>query len=148
MVHLCGELELVARQGEFVGGHHLKDDVVESLVVAILAVNSFPLDKAWELLPRLREAKITSPNVVAEFEVGALTVALAASGYDRGMLTGLFAERLKDLMSAIISGALDELPAALLARDESRASELLCGVRGVGKKVVGNALLLLLSDKA
>jgi hypothetical protein len=54
---------------------------VECLLMAILAVNSFSLEKAWKLLPGMRE--------------------LTSAGYDRKRLTWLFAERVKALMAAV-----------------------------------------------
>jgi hypothetical protein len=37
----------------------LLDDVIESLVMALLGVNNYSLEKAWNLLPQLREEGLT-----------------------------------------------------------------------------------------
>jgi hypothetical protein len=145
-------LNLSASNGESLGvgvnGNELSKEIVESLVVSVLSVNSYPIAKAWGLLPRLRESRLTEPQFVVGLDLGRLTVLLATAGYGRGMLIGLFAERIKDLMTAISSGALDQLPAAIVSREKGRAAEILCAVRGVGKKVAENALMLLISDDA
>ena len=125
----------------------MKDDVIESLVVAVLSVNNYRLEKTWALLPRFRVARVTDPKFVVTQDLASLTVLLSSSGYDRGTLTGLFAERIKDLMTAIESGELDELTGALQSHDDKRTEEILCKVRGVGKRVAANAIILLLSEK-
>jgi hypothetical protein len=76
----------------------------EALLVSVLAVNSYPLEKAWALLPSLRDAHLTDPVFVASSDIAALTVLLAESGYNKGILTGLFAERVQQLMRAIHEG--------------------------------------------
>lgn len=118
-------------------------DIVEALVASVLAVNSYSLEKAWALVQRLREAGLTDPAQVATLDIGTITVRLASSGYDRGFITGILAERVKDLMNAMARGQLDELPGAIAQKDARRASTILETVRGVGPKVVQNAMLLL-----
>jgi len=41
---------------------------VECLLMAILAVNSYPLEKVWTLLPRMRELGLTAPARVAAMD--------------------------------------------------------------------------------
>jgi hypothetical protein len=42
---------------------------VECLLMAILAVNSYSLDKAWKLLPRMRELGLTDPARVVAMDM-------------------------------------------------------------------------------
>lgn len=118
---------------------------VECLLIAILAVNKFSLEKAWKLLPRMRELGLTDPARVATMDMPAAIEALTAAGYDRKNLTWMFAERVKALMAAVHDGRLDDLARAVTARDERAAAELLGEVRGVGPRVVENAWALLTS---
>jgi hypothetical protein len=43
----------------------LPEDVVDSLVTALLAVNSYSLEKVWQVLPRLQNEGLTNPGLVA-----------------------------------------------------------------------------------
>ena len=118
---------------------------VECLLMAILAVNNYSLEKAWKLLPRMRELGLTDPARVVAMDMPAAIEALTAAGYDRKNLTWMFAERVKALMAAVHDGRLDDLARAVAARDERAAAELLGEVRGVGPRVVDNAWALLTS---
>ena len=118
-------------------------DIVDALVISLLAVNNYQLDKAWALLPSLKSNGLTDPAQVAGADVGDLTVRLASAGYDRGMLTGLFAERLRQLMISVLSEAFGGLRDAIQANDQKKFSDLFCAFPGVGPRVCSNAWLLL-----
>lgn len=118
---------------------------VECLLVALLSVNKFPLEKAWSLLPRMREVGLTDPARVAAMGMPAAIEALAGAGYDRKNLTWMFAERVMALMAAIHGGELAGLDEAIAAKDKAKATELLDRVRGVGPTVIQNAWALLMS---
>ncbi len=118
---------------------------VECLLAALLAVNNFPLEKTWALLPRLRAAGLTDPARVAAMDMPATIEVLTRAGYDRKNLTWLFAERVKALMDAVHAGKLEGLDAAISAKDNVKASALLSEVRGVGPTVIKNAWALLMS---
>ena len=117
--------------------------LIEAIVPALLAVNRYPLEKAWGLVPDLRKAGLLDPASVVDRDIGDLTVSLAAAGYDRGLLTEMFATRLRSLMAAIAAGQLDGLPDLVARRDESAACELLCTVKGIGPAVARNAWMLM-----
>lgn len=112
--------------------------LIEETIVAMLAVNNYPLEKAWNLLPQLRKSGLTRPEAIPD-DIGELTVRLASAGYDRGLLTSLFAERIAALMQAVRSGALDKLDDLVRRRAKSDATKLLCTVRGVGPRVAETA---------
>lgn len=38
------------------------EDLIDSLVTALLAVNNYSLEKAWEVLPRVRGEGLTKPG--------------------------------------------------------------------------------------
>lgn len=121
----------------------LSNNELEAVVAAILAVNRYPIEKAWDLLPKLREAGLTVPDMVVDEDIGRLTVRLASAGYDRGMLTSMLADRLQGLMRAVQQGQLDGLAAASARKDKKAAVEILCRVKGVGPQVAESAWLLL-----
>jgi hypothetical protein len=115
----------------------------EALVVAVLAVNQYPIEKVRAQLPRLRAARLTDPSWVAAEGEGVVTATLNASGHERGMLTGMMAERLQCLMRAIHAGVLDGLTALVDSGDEASAVRLLCTVKGIGPRVAETAIMLL-----
>ena len=117
----------------------------EAIVTAILAVNSFPIERVQKVLPALRAAQLLDPTYVASLDLGPLTVQLYNAGYDRGMLTSRIAERLQALMKAIREGQLDELEAFIRDRDAEKATAALVKVWGVGPKVALEAWNLLAS---
>jgi hypothetical protein len=125
------------------GARELPDDVVDSLVMALLGVNNYPLEKVWNLLPRLREEGLTKPCQVASEDLNRLTARLINAGYDRGRLTAMFAERLQHLMAAIQSGQLDGLDDPATRKDSQAMRQILCTVRGIGPQVAQNAWVLL-----
>jgi len=71
---------------------------VECLLIAILTVNNYSLEKAWNLLPRMRELSLTDPARVVAMDMPAAIEVLTSAGYDRKNLTWMFAERVKALM--------------------------------------------------
>lgn len=123
----------------------LAEAQTECLLMAILAVNSYPLEKAYQLLPRLRGLGLTDPARVVDMDLPTAIEALTTAGYDRKNLTWMIAERVKALMAAIHDGRLNGLASAVEARDERGAAELLSEVRGVGPRVFENAWALLTS---
>ena len=119
----------------------MKNELLEEVVVALLAVNNYPLDKAWKLLPALREAGLTKPESVPS-DAGEATVKLAAAGYDRGLLTSMFAERIQGLMQAAQSGDLDGLEGLVREGKKAEAAAVLCKVKGIGPRVAETAWML------
>jgi len=120
----------------------LCDQSLEAIIAAVLSVNNFGLEKAYGLLPALREAGLTRPDEVVSQDPGDLTVKLARAGYDRGLLTGMMADRLLLLMKAVESGALNQFDDLVASDDREKAIALLCEVHGVGPTVAANALVL------
>jgi len=118
---------------------------IECLLTALLSVNNFSLEKAWSLLPRMRDAGLTDPARVVAMDMTTAIETLRRAGYDRKNLTRLFAERVKALMDAVHAGELADLDAAIAAKDKDRASVVMRKVRGIGPTVIENAWALLMS---
>lgn len=85
---------------------------VEALVAAILSVNGYQVEKVWGQLPGLRSGRLTDPKWVAAADFGDVIACLTASGHERGMLAGMMAERLQNLMKAVVEGNLHGLSGA------------------------------------
>ena len=68
------------------------------LVIAILSVNNYPLDKTFGLFDRLAEAGLFDPAKLETWGLAEISRGLGAAGYDRGpTMTRIFAERLSGL---------------------------------------------------
>jgi hypothetical protein len=104
---------------------------VECLVVAVLAVNRFPLIQVQAIVPRLRAGGLMEPCRVASMKLPEVIAALESSGYDRGGLTWLLATRVKSLMDALQAGTLDVLGSQIQLDNWGQASLTLRQVHGI-----------------
>lgn len=118
----------------------LRSDQIEALGIAVLAVGLWPAARVRAALPALIDAKVMDATEVAQMDLGVLTVALARNGYNRGLLTSMYAERLKALMVEVVEGHLDSLPELAKAGDGEAFLKRLREIHGVGPKVALNAL--------
>ena len=115
------------------------DEIWKELIVCILAVNQYSLEKAYGLSERLREQGLLSPANLAAFTVPEIAGKLRKSGYDRGAyLTHLIAERLAALGAFIGSTGVEECEALLKTKDKTSISRVLLGVHGIGPVVLRN----------
>lgn len=117
---------------------------LEQVLVAQLSVYNWSMERVWKLLPALRHAGLTNPESFP-VDLGKTTVALYEAGYDRGMLTEMFAERAASLMAFAQSGELDPLDDLVAAGKKEEAVKLLLRIRGIGAMSAKNAWLLLSS---
>lgn len=121
----------------------LSPDQVADLLVAALAVNSYPVAQAWSLLPALRGEGLADPAAVVALRNEEIVERLERAGYRRGQVNFIVAPRLHELMQAIHHGRLAALPGLVTSRNEATAIELLRTVPGVGPKVSARAWQLL-----
>ena len=122
----------------------LSDAQVEVLVVAVLAVGGWPAPDVRSALPALRPLGVLSPEQVSTMDLGVLTVALAKNGYNRGLLTSMYAERLQSVMKAVHSGSLDGLPELVRKGNQTAFESQLKELHGIGPKVANNAWSMML----
>src|SRR5262245_22404361 len=69
----------------------------EDLVLAMLAVSLYPLERVLMLRDEMRQRGLLDPSKLARYDVGELTMELKRGGYDRGRLTSMYADRLVSL---------------------------------------------------
>ncbi|MES2644039.1 MAG: hypothetical protein V4850_31410 [Myxococcota bacterium] len=117
----------------------LSSDDTACLVAALLAVNFFPVDRAYALMPAFRERGLLDPAVVGALPQEALMSAMNEAGYRRGGFLPILSFRLYALMEAVASGRLDALRA--LAREGKREAfaALLVSVNGFGPSTAETA---------
>jgi 3-methyladenine DNA glycosylase/8-oxoguanine DNA glycosylase len=119
------------------------DTVWEDLVIAILAVGGFTVKKVLAGREALDRSNLFDPQYLADCDEARLTRELYAAGYTRGMLTGMYADRLSAVMRALASsGRLQESQAILASERDDLVADLLLPLHGVGPKVLNNFLAL------
>lgn len=121
----------------------LEKDDLEAIVVAVLAVNRYSLEKAYALLPAFRKAGLLSPEKVAAKEIETVIAELHAAGYQRGGLMGIMGGRFHSVMQAIHAGKLDTFSSLARKGSPEKATELLCSVKGIGPSVAATVLELI-----
>jgi hypothetical protein len=119
------------------------DDPWEDLVVSILAVNQYSLEKTYALVPGLRDAGLVNPRNLGSWELEEIISRLKSAGCDRGaFMTKLFAHRLYSLGIAVDSRGTALATKILLSRNLAEISSLLLPIAGIGPKVIQNFCLL------
>ena len=116
-----------------------EDDVWVDLVVSMLSVNSYPLDRAYGLLNGLRRERLTDPEELAKRSPPELYVKLIAAGYNRGeFITYLVAERLSSLGAFAKANGIKKCEALIRGSDVAALNELLLSINGIGPAVIRN----------
>ena len=113
------------------------------LLVAILAVNRWPVEKVYTLLPTLEDAGLLEPSNLAAWGIDTIKSALEKSGYTRGdFMTTLMAGRLKSLGIFVAVTGREECECLLRAEAMNSLAVFLGVVRGIGPAVLRNYVLL------
>jgi hypothetical protein len=115
----------------------------EDLVVSILSVNQYSLERTYTSLPGLREQKITDPVSLAAWEFEEIEGRLRSAGCDRGpFMTKLFALRLSALGALIRTKGVAECEQVIGGNDPKDIEHLLRPVNGIGPVVLRRFFLL------
>ena len=116
-----------------------RDTLWDDLVVSILAVNQYSLERTYALLHGLQEHKLTDPLILAGEQPDELKNRLSAAGCDRGdFMTKLFAERLSALGALIQAKGITECETIMRSGDAKAIEALLLPVKGIGPVVLRN----------
>lgn len=128
---------------DIINNHDIESNIWEDLVVAILAVNQYKLQKTYSQIPSLREVGIFNPNNLKKWNIEEIAERLRLGNCNRGeFMTNLFAKRLSALGELLKHREIHECEQILLSGDKESITELLMPVKGVGKKVLQNFFLL------
>src|SRR5262245_11023392 len=118
-------------------------NVWSDLVIAILSVNNYPVEKTYSHARALEEFGLFDPDKLASLDQAKIAQALVKAGYSRGpFMTELFSARLVALGQFIASYG--QSRCATVLRDGSRqaVSSLLSEVKGIGPTVLRNYFAL------
>jgi hypothetical protein len=115
----------------------------EDLVLSVLSVNNYPLEKTHLAVERLRREGVFDMQNLVRWNWVEMVGHLKLGGYDRGdFMTGLFADRLLSLGTFVKSVGVTECERVLREGDDNEVKEFLQPVSGIGPKVLVNFLLL------
>lgn len=120
-----------------------QDEIWSDLVVSILSVNQYPLEKTYASLPALRSEGLCAPENLGRWDVEEIIARLKKAGLDRGpFMTSLFAVRLASLGVAVSTIGVAEFASLLLRKRRTEISQLLMPINGIGPRVLKNFFLL------
>jgi len=108
----------------------------------MLAVGGFRLEQVLELHPSLKEAGLFDPSNLSRWDEARVTRELNAAGYSRGLLTGMYAERLVATMRSIAVQEIDQTEKTLGFGSSEEVAKLLLPQYGIGPKVLETFLHL------
>ena len=119
------------------------DDLWEHLVVAVLSVNQYSLERTYGSIQGLRSEKLVDPRNLSLWTVREIEERLKAAGCDRGdFMTRLFSQRLHSL-GKHVEGRGFRICEEILRTGERRAIDnLLAPVNGIGPVVLKHFRLL------
>jgi len=118
-------------------------EVIQDLVVAILAVNFWTLEKVYALREELEAQGLFDLAALAQQDTQAVTAQLVAAGYQRGGFpVPQMADRLIATAKNLLSGKEAELRALLAAGNTTGLDRFLLELKGVGPVVAENFRIL------
>ncbi len=111
-----------------------------NLVIAMLSINQYPLDKTFKIFDQLESGGLFDPLKIASWHYDELCQRLIESGYDRGRMNDIFAERLWSIRN--LSDNFSAYEKILANGTESEVTKVLSQIKGVGPVVIKNYLQL------
>jgi endonuclease III-like uncharacterized protein len=113
------------------------------LVVAMLAVNRWTLDRAVSLTKALREAGLSDPAAVRSMSVDEVAARLAKAGYKRGQyMQQLLATRIGSAAKVLDEHGIRRVTELERRGDKSAIRDFLLTVKGIGPEVANSFLIL------
>jgi hypothetical protein len=121
----------------------VRDDVWEDLVVAVLSVNQYSLERTYSALEGLRTSGLFEPANLMKWDVDEFGRRLRAAGCDRGeFMTNLFAVRLASLGHFLSQTGVEQVKRVLRSKNHQLIEQTLLPVKGTGPKVIKNYCFL------
>lgn len=119
------------------------DEVWCDLIVSILSVNNYSLDKAYTHVPALKSEGLSCPENLTKWDAGSIAQRLEGAGLQRGsFMANLYAQRLSSLGAAIKRVGIAEFTNTLSSDRRDDISALLAPINGIGSRVLKNFFLL------
>lgn len=112
--------------------------VWKDLVISMLAVNNYTLEKVDAYSAELEAQGLLEPQNLAKFSHEEIFTRLDKAKYKRGNMNDIFTQRLLSLGEFVQARGLIECEKILLNASKEKISEFLKQVKGVGPKVLEN----------
>lgn len=113
------------------------------LVMAILSVNNYPLDRTFALFEGLKAEGLFEPLVLAEATASGIARKLGAAGYNRGHgMTQIFTERLLSLGGFLREQSIEDVQRVLVHGSREHVCQTLGPIKGIGPRVLDNFFVL------
>jgi hypothetical protein len=114
----------------------MADSIVENLLVALLAVNNWSLERVYDMRGRLRDVGLLDCATVSTLPEDEVAGRLAAAGYARGeYMNKLMAVRVLSMASVLSSDEVVRLSKALQDGRQDSMDAALDRIKGVGPSV-------------
>ncbi len=131
-------------EGDWILMRNTSEEAVRNLIMALLAVNNYSLEKVYNCHQKLSEEGIFDDKQVSKWTKEKAADRLARAGYDRGsFMNALLAERLLSTCRFLEEGGRSAFRRACETRRLDEVSRALKGVRGVGPVVLRNFSILM-----
>jgi endonuclease III-like uncharacterized protein len=115
----------------------------EDLVVAILSVNNYSIEKTYSKIKEMRREKLFEPENLMRWSPVEIARRMKRAGYDRGQfMTSLFAERLSSLGKHLQGAGIEHCREVLAKGSTDAIKRLLLMIKGIGPKVLANFFIL------
>jgi hypothetical protein len=119
------------------------ENIWEDLILAILSVNQYSLEKTYSAVEALRREGMFRPQNLLRWTAEEIGTRLRLGGYDRGdFMTRLFAGRLASLGTFVKFTGVEECERVLRKGSSAEVKQLLTPVKGIGPTVLANFFLL------
>lgn len=114
----------------------MTDSIAENLLIALLAVNNWSLERVFDLRGPLRDVGLLDFETVATLSEAAVAGRLAAAGHTRGeYMNKLMAVRILSMASVLSSDELTRLSEHLRQGRRDAVDATLNRIKGVGPSV-------------
>lgn len=121
----------------------MSSEVWEDLILAMLSVNRYSLEKAYSAVDSLRREELFDPEKLAKWTLEEVEIRLRRGGYDRGeYLTKLLANRLMSLGVFAERAGIEQSERILTTSGKNEVGKFLQPVNGIGPQVLENFLVL------
>lgn len=115
----------------------------EDLVLSILSVNKYSLERTYSCLEGLRAEGLFDPGNLMRWSTSQIEARLRNASYDRGpFMTNLFAQRLRNLGATVNLKGIDTCTEIISGKNTTAIEALLLPVNGIGQQVMANLCAL------
>jgi hypothetical protein len=118
-------------------------DIVGDLVIAMLSVNNWPLDKSFALREELKRLGMFDLDCLSKMSRDEIFRRLVAAGYKRSdYVVHLLVDRFQNMASVLSGGGIDRLRSLIDKKQSKELDQFLLAIKGVGPTVLNNFKLL------